>query len=442
MSDSLSEKYSKWDHLVVSSDDEDDCHPNIDIKLWKRLQKEKRERERTEQDDHIEALRARIDAKIEEWKKEIEKIEKAKLLTVEDLSTTTEELTIIGGHKTKKTSKTEGTKVYSRPKSKTKKSGTVKPGPKPPKDLLPVPEAYGTFREKHSDALAKYLNMHDAPPLTIMKFLESNIALLCQECTGWLIMKALEQEMTGKNRKRTKRIVRMYLIVQSVLDFTAQSGRPVIESLRRLFDNMINRSHDFEEHMKAEIEEFTMTVAKRAEVKLKKLAEDEAKRKKEEESEKKKKEEEKNAKKEDPMKVFMELPQQMQDAFRTRNLKLLNEFLCSVEPEKARELMERCRRAGLWTPSEEKKKDDDDNKKETQEYDRNKALDLAHQDVSKMSIKDLKALIQLAGLKWSDCREKKELRERAREAQSKIAGDKEEEEEEEKDEDRRGCVVS
>ena len=111
-----------------------------------------------------------------------------------------------------------------------------------------------------------------------------------------------------------------------------------------------------------------------------------------------------------------------------------------MEPEKARELMERCRRAGLGTPGEEKKKDGDDNKKETQEYDRNKALDLAHQDVSKMSIKDLKALIQLAGLKWSDCREKKELRERAREAQSKIAGDKEEEEE--KDEDRRGCVVS
>ena len=400
---------------------------------------------------HVQAP-ASSHKKIEEWKKEIEKIEKAKLLTVKDLSTTTEELTIIGGHKTKKTSKTGGTKMYSRPKSKTKKSATVKPGPKPPKDLLPVPEAYGTFREKHSDALAKYLNMHDAPPLTIMNFLESNTALLCQECTGWLIMKALEQEMTGKNRKRTKRIVRMYLIVQSVLDFTAQSGRPVIESLRRLFDNMINRSHDFEEHMKAEIEEFTMTVAKRAEVKLKKLADDEAKRKKEEsekkkkESEKKKKEEE-NAKKEDPMKVFMELPQQMQDAFRTRNLNLLNEFLTSVEPEKARELMERCRRAGLWTPSEEKKKKDDD--KDTQEYDRNKALNLAHQDVSKMSIKDLKALIQLAGLKWSDCREKSELRERAREAQSKIVGDKkkkedeeEKEEEEERDEDRRGCVVS
>ena len=62
MSTSLSEKYSKWDHLVVSSDDEDDCHPNIDIKLWKRLQKEKRERTREEQDDRIEALRARIEA--------------------------------------------------------------------------------------------------------------------------------------------------------------------------------------------------------------------------------------------------------------------------------------------------------------------------------------------------------------------------------------------
>ena len=55
---------------------------------------------------HVQAP-ASSHKKIEEWKKEIEKIEKAKLLTVEDLSTTTEELTIIGGHKTKKTSKTD-----------------------------------------------------------------------------------------------------------------------------------------------------------------------------------------------------------------------------------------------------------------------------------------------------------------------------------------------
>jgi len=377
------------------------------------------------------------------------------LLTPEDLSTTTSELTIIGGHKTKKTTKTEGIKTYDRP-TPTKSPSKSIPRPTPPKDLLPVPEAYGTFREKHSSTLAKYLNMHSSPPLSIMRFLENNLDLLSQECTGWLIMKALEQEMTGKNRNRTRRIVRMYLIVQSVLDFTAQSGRPLRESLRRLFDNMINRSQDFEEHMKAEIEDFTMKIAKRAEVKMKERIKKEEEEKEKELKKKKKKEKEEEVKeevqKEDAMKVFMELPQKMQDAFRTRNLKLLNEYLNSVEPKKASDLMERCRRAGLWTPSGTEKNEPKKNEqKNNNVYDRNKASSLVHsnKDLKDMSIKDLKALIELAGLKWSDCREKSELRKRAEEARAKLLLKdqkkkedkvKEEEEEEVKEEERHGCV--
>jgi hypothetical protein len=40
--------------------------------------------------------------------------------------------------------------------------------------------------------------------------------------------------------------------------------------------------------------------------------------------------------------------------------------------------------------------------------------------VNDMSVKELKALIRSANLKWNDCREKSELRERAREAQEKL----------------------
>jgi hypothetical protein len=40
--------YSKWNSIELSDDDEEDCHPNIDLALWKRLKREKRERERQE----------------------------------------------------------------------------------------------------------------------------------------------------------------------------------------------------------------------------------------------------------------------------------------------------------------------------------------------------------------------------------------------------------
>ena len=68
--------YSKWDNLHVSSDDEEDCHPNIDIKLWKRLQGEKFRKERQEQDDRIEVLDKLIAREIEKPRPDEEKLKK------------------------------------------------------------------------------------------------------------------------------------------------------------------------------------------------------------------------------------------------------------------------------------------------------------------------------------------------------------------------------
>lgn len=47
----MDDGYSKWDHLDLSDDsDVEDCHPNIDEKLWRRIQKEKKEKEWAEED--------------------------------------------------------------------------------------------------------------------------------------------------------------------------------------------------------------------------------------------------------------------------------------------------------------------------------------------------------------------------------------------------------
>ena len=80
-------------------------------------------RERREQDDRVEALRAMIEAsssdeKIAAWEAEIAKIERAKKLTADDLSTVTEEVTIIDGVKTKKITIEGGEENFARTKKK------------------------------------------------------------------------------------------------------------------------------------------------------------------------------------------------------------------------------------------------------------------------------------------------------------------------------------
>ena len=62
-------------------------------------------------------------------------------------------------------------------------------------------------------------------------------------------------------------------------------------------------------------------------------------------------------------------------------------------------------------------------------------MDSSANDVDAMSVKELKALITKAGLSHTDCFEKSELRQRAREALAKTAAAEEEESEEDEIED-------
>ena len=61
--------YSKWDHLDLSDDDDvSDCHPNIDEKLWRRIQNEKKQGEWDKEDQrHAQLL---VDRKAAEVHKE------------------------------------------------------------------------------------------------------------------------------------------------------------------------------------------------------------------------------------------------------------------------------------------------------------------------------------------------------------------------------------
>jgi hypothetical protein len=50
-------KYNKWNNLVCSSDDDEDCHPNIEKYTWRRLRKQQREDERQKQESRLNELK-------------------------------------------------------------------------------------------------------------------------------------------------------------------------------------------------------------------------------------------------------------------------------------------------------------------------------------------------------------------------------------------------
>eukprot|EP00939_MAST-03C_sp_MAST-3C-sp1_P000982 g982.t1 len=441
--------YSKWDNLHVSSDDEEDCHPNIDIKLWKRLQGEKFRKERQEQDDRIEVLDKLIareiekptpdEAKLKKWRKELRSIHKVRKLTPEDLSTVTEEVTIIDGFRTKKIT-VNGTEDYreeiearrkaeAEKKSRDEKEKKKIIGAPLPPDALPAAASYKTFKEASGSVLEKYLKLPFSKPKMLQTYLEENPELMCQQCTGWLLMKALEQEMLGK-RSKTKKIVRKYLIVQSILDFANQSRKPMMDSLRQFFGNMIHNKKDFDVHFNAEVDDFTETVAGRAKIKrrqqeAKRKAEEERLEKERQERERKLAASDKSSEKLDAGDVFMSLPSELQDAFKTRDLKMLNEVLNAMPLEDAKRHMSRAQRAGLWTPAGEStstrnSSPDDDNTSPKNELNRKKVLAHVNEDVNSLSVKDLRGLIVAAGLNYRDCNLKSELIDRARVAQAKL----------------------
>lgn len=51
--------YSKWDNIELS-DDEEDCHPNIDKESWFRM----KHRSRVEREEHEEKDKAKIKAEV------------------------------------------------------------------------------------------------------------------------------------------------------------------------------------------------------------------------------------------------------------------------------------------------------------------------------------------------------------------------------------------
>jgi len=395
--------YSKWDKLELS--DDEDLHPGAQFIEANTLRRIKRESQQNKASD--------IDAKIEEYEKSIKETKKRiKTLEIdivedrfavdedalksvrdelENLETTLRETQEkLEAEKKKRTfSAEELCKVTT---SKTLVG----------KDCMPTEvsenvqaqkmtyEAYCEKYEKELDTLAEggdieTKSQNKNPYARIEAYLSKHTYLVCEHALGYLLLKALYEEMDGVvGRDKVLSTAKAGFALKSISDFATANKRTMLDQYKPFFVRLLeNDEKVLHEYELAEMD-YVEKLIERAE---KKKMEEEAEAKKVEGTTQTGVEEIENPPLGpgglNPIEVFESLPEEMQTAFESGDVEALREYVNGLSMKDAKFYMRRMVDSGLWVPQEgehpgtalvdsgddeeekEKVRDDDDETKAT-----------------------------------------------------------------------------
>lgn len=341
----MSLNYSKWDNIVLSSDDDDDCHPNIDKYLWRRLRKEQRQKKAAEELE----LKKRLESENESDKKKVAELKgaegdpkaiEAKISAIQaQIKKRDRELLAIKRrkkytHEEMGQFKSDRTVVNSVRKVDT--------------DYKNLP--YDKYAERFDRKLSTYSKL--TTESLSQAFLLKNPELLHEHCSGWLLLKALELEMGGDSAAM-KKVAKQYLIVQYILDLSKMGGGKDPRAVLLPFFQKLDDQERME-GLNDEVANFAAKIKARAKAKLKEQAEKKTfvgEDGKEYEYVELSREERLGPGGLDPLEVLKTLPKAMREAFDNRDMPALQKAIAELPEDVARKHMEDCAKAGLWNPA-------------------------------------------------------------------------------------------
>jgi len=354
--------YSKWDNIQLSSDDDEDCHPNIEKFTWRRLRQRQRddaeakrkveeaqlkaqlnqkEKAMREQKDKLAQLQAKGDteaaasvAKIlettektaKEKKRNLRRLDKQRKITPETMCHTAEERTIINANP----------KLEHNFPSRAKKST---------KSEAEEAEEFTSFMDRNTKIMQEYSEKTDIAQSE--KFIQANPMLLSEHSTGWLLLAALKAEMAGDS-KRMRNIVRQNQYLQYSMDLAAMTKESVMKSAGKFFMSLRNgqKRHMFER----DCDDFASKIAQRAIVKKQEEA---AAAAAEPETVELSREERLGPGGLDPVEVLESLPEELKQCFLSQDIPSLQKVLSKMKVEEAQYHMDRCTKSGLWVAQAE-----------------------------------------------------------------------------------------
>mmetsp|Transcript_8818 Transcript_8818/g.27535 ORF Transcript_8818/g.27535 Transcript_8818/m.27535 type:complete len:378 (+) Transcript_8818:162-1295(+) len=363
--------YSKWDNIEIS-DDEADCHPNIDKASWFRMKHRSRvEREDTEEaekramkaenkadgdrekeilkivdeikaggeaaeyedEDALRGELADVRARIQERLDKMDFMEKNKKWNVDNLSHTAHDRTILTG-KGSDPADLVGGMVSG-------KSSTTGPvGPTSERDAV---ESYSKFVDEHEGTLEDFLATRSIEDCR-EKLHQHGGVLLHEHAQSYILLSCLEDEMNGFHDKM-KLASRNSQVLSHVTELAQSLRRHPRDVVLPFFKRIA------EEQYKAGFDDavagFVSRIEKRA-VEKRKEMDKEAEERGEGEYEELTKEERIGPGGLDPVAVFETLPKSMQEAFESKDVTQLQVALEAMKPEEAKLHMDRCEQSGLW----------------------------------------------------------------------------------------------
>jgi len=332
--------YSKWDTMEFS-DDEKDFHPNIDNNLMIRLKREKRAERKKEEAQLVKQLEKEIEAGNEEAKEKLEEFYKNRKLCAEDVCTEGVSHSMINS------GMSEFEKAHAESKAKEKKGA--------PRSEAEEEEEYAKFQREHQHLILGYAEMRVEDS---EEFILENPFILQQEATGHLLIHMLELEMSGQRFEMTT-AARQYLMLQNIIDLSKQIDRDPRSSVRPFFRE-IQQEEKLAELVK-ETEAFAEKIIARAIVKQEERAERELQQEDEYEEVEVPYEERLGPGGLDPVEVFPTLPEDLQEAFNSKDIGALQAAIEKMPMDQAQHHLKRMTDSGLWVPQGG---DGDDNEEE------------------------------------------------------------------------------
>ena len=202
---------------------------------------------------------------------------------------------------------------------------------------------------KHGDETTKKQNSNAYA--RIEAYLSNHSYLVCEHALGYLLLKALYQEMDGVERQKMLDTAKAGFALKSISDFATAQKRTMLDQFKPFFARLQSNEKVMSDYEIAELEY------------VEKLIERAAKKKIEEQLEQKevKGGDEDTQRVEspplgpgglDPREVFESLPKEMQTAFESGNVEALRDYVNELSMEDAKFYMRRMVDSGLWVPEE------------------------------------------------------------------------------------------
>ncbi|KAH9404836.1 hsp90 co-chaperone Cdc37 [Tyrophagus putrescentiae] len=337
--------YSKWKNIEIS-DDEDDTHPNIDtpsLFRWRHQARIERMEQLAQEKEQVEQKKKETQQKLEELKKkkaaaddqtvienELKKLE----LQKKEVEVKEKEL--------EKQERSTPWNVDTISKESWSKTMFNKPMPRKDRSQLTDEEQekiYKDFVDKYESKIKEFAMLSKFDDLR--NFLMQYQDLACEETSTYLTFWCLNLEIEGKH-ELMKHISRQAICLHYILELSKHMDIDPRGCVNAFFTRIQKADKEYMDAFEDEVKSFQERIQTRA----KKRLEDAMKEVEEEERKQRL-----GPGGLDPQEVFESLPECLQKCFETRDIKLLQETILTLDVEEAKLHMKRCIDSGLWVPS-------------------------------------------------------------------------------------------